>query len=375
MRSCVVSLMLYRRSRYVSMAALMLHRNTRMSRQLLEVRSTLPLYIRFASTAGSTGTGASKGKEEEEEYVFDPTLSVQRDAAISTARKNLEGIVSDFVPQQAPDSARQKVRAYLQQHPIDSLITQPKVHITHVEDPESGVETKVSLSPCDLAEALQQAKERGVNLVQMGSRGDTAYCRLRQESGRIRGLITAELEAISSESESQQQSRDHAAGRGGKGDLKVRELVDHVFRDVADAHFVGWRSKRIVDDIRKLHPVKLTIKEFQSPEAAISKLREMCQAMQRYAEEKTVYHHFTSIVANDREASVTFAPAVPTGKGDSWRHIKYPGEKEWSSALKRMEEACKKSGRYGSYTKGNKLKMRSLGQTLYRVDKYGRRIE
>ncbi|AAZ12173.1 uncharacterized protein TEOVI_000684900 [Trypanosoma equiperdum] len=307
----------------------------------------------------------------DDEFVFDPTLSIQKDAAIHTAKKSFETIVLEYVPAHAPEEARQKVKSYLTQHPIDILITQPKVQITHLEDAESGAETKVSLSPCDLPEALQQARERGMNLVQMGARGDVAYCRIRRESARILSLIHTELEALREQEEKQQ-----GKGRGGvQAAAKMGELIDHTFRDAVDAHFVGWRSKKIVEDIRRRHPVKLTIKEFQSPECAIGKLREMCQAMQHYAQEKVIYHHFTSIVANDREASITFAPALPMAKSDSWKHIKYPGEKEWTNALRRMEDACRKSGRYGTYAKSNKLKLRSLGQTSYRVDKYGRKMD
>nr|CCC91278.1 conserved hypothetical protein [Trypanosoma congolense IL3000] len=315
----------------------------------------------------------SVATSKDDEFVFDPTLSVQRDAAVKTAKESLDNILQGLVPSRASEEARQKVRAYLQQHPIDTLITQPRVQITHLEDKESGTESKISLSPCDLSEALQQAQERGMNLVQMGTRGDVAYCRIRNEMPRVQALISAELEALS-EQEAQQSERGDGRG-AAKSEGKMRELIDHAFRDAVDAHFVGWRSKKIVEDIKKRHPVKLTIKEFQSPEAAIGKLREMCLAMQRHAEELVVYHHFTSIVANDREASITFAPSLPRPQSDAWKHIKYPGEKEWASALKRMEEACRKSGRYGTYAKSNKPKMRSLGQTAFRVDKYGRKID
>ncbi|KAF5222286.1 hypothetical protein ECC02_004567 [Trypanosoma cruzi] len=328
------------------------------------------LQARYFST--KAGGGREGTNSSEDDYVFDPTLSVQKDAAIHVAKKSLDAIVRDLLPENAPDAATQKVRAYLQQHPMDTLITQPRVHITHVEDPESGRETKMSLSPCDLSEALEQAQEREMNLVQMGTRGDVAYCRIRREIPRILGLVGPELEAL--REEEKQEESSHRGGSDQAGG-KIRELVDHSFRDVVDAHFVGWKSKKIVEDIKKRHPVKITIKEFQSPEAAIGKIREMCQAMQRYAEEKLIYHHFTSIVANDREVSVSFVPSLPSGKGNSWKHIKYPGEKEWAHANKRMEEACRKSGRYGTYVKNNMLKPRSLGQTFFRVDKYGRKID
>ncbi|KEG12517.1 hypothetical protein DQ04_01651080 [Trypanosoma grayi] len=330
----------------------------------------LSLHVRaFATSKGGNGP-------TEDEYVFDPTLSVQKDAAVNVAKRSLDGILQELLPENAPESARQKVVTYLQQHPIDTLITQPKIQITHVEDPESGAETKMSLSPCDLSEALQQAQERSMNLVQMGARGDVAYCRIRHEYPRILSLVSVELEALRGE-EGVEKAGGRIGGSGGDShaDGKLRELIDHQFRDVVDTHFVGWRSKKIVDDIKKRHPVKLTIREFQSPEAAVTKLREMCQAMQRYAEEKVIYHHFTSIVANEREASVTFSPSLPSAKSNAWKHIKYPGEKEWAHAKKRMEEACRKSGRYGTYSKSSALKPRSLGQTLFRVDKYGRKID
>ncbi|RNF06852.1 hypothetical protein TraAM80_03797 [Trypanosoma rangeli] len=343
-----------------------------LSPRILQTAACTPLTLHTRCFSAPKGGESGKDADASEEYVFDPTLSVQKDAALSMAKKSLDAIIRDLLPANAPDSATQRVKTYLQQHPIDTLITQPKVHITHVEDPESGTEAKLSLSPCDLSEALEQAQGRGMNLVQMGTRGDMAYCRIRREIPRILGLVSAELEALleqeKQEGSSHRVEHDEAGG-------KLREQVDHQFRDVVDAHFVGWKSRKIVEDIKRRHPVKVTIKEFQSPDAAISKIREMCQAMQRYAEEKGIYHHFTSIVANDREVSVSFAPSLPSAKSSAWKHIKYPKEKEWAHANKRMEEACRKSGRHGTYMKNNQLKPRSLGQTLFRVDKYGRKIE
>ncbi|ORC87599.1 uncharacterized protein TM35_000212050 [Trypanosoma theileri] len=372
--------------------------------RLLTSRSAPTQISRWTFSAGISlqqrrlfSTQGNHNNPGDDDYVFDASLSVQKEAAVQTAKKTLDVIIRELLPENAPAEAVQKVRVYLQQHPMDTLITQPKVQITHVEDPDSGTETKISLSPCELAEALQQAKERSMNLVQMGTRGDIAYCRIRNETPRILGLVSEELEALRQQQEQQQQqSSSRGSGRGK--DQGVRELIDHTFRDVVDAHFVGWRSQKIVQDLRRRHPVRLSIKEFQSPDTALAKMREMCDAVRRNAESAGVAHHYTSLVATDREVSITLAPNVqtppsspsttPTAKSSSKSSssssqsssssssiVRHPGEREWSQAAARMLAACRKSGRHGTYVRNAALKPRSLGQTLFRVDKYGRKIE
>ncbi|KAG5476388.1 hypothetical protein LSCM1_04091 [Leishmania martiniquensis] len=326
-------------------------------------------------------------------FEFDPVAGVRHDAAVETAKKSLESIVEELSPPNASSEALAKIRSYLKQHPVDTLIVHSAVQITHIENPDTGAEERVHLSPMDIKEALKQAQLRNMNLVLMGARGDElAYCRIRRERPWVWKLVQPEMDLVSgltgtpatgdAVTAPQQEQQKHGTGSGdGEADRprqylgKTKELVDHAFRDAVDAHFIGWRSKKIVQDIRKGHPVKLTIRDFQSPEAAVHKLREMSNAVKSHAEEQRVYHHFTSIVGNDREASLTLSPPMANKSGTISKTVKHPSEKEWAHTLKRMEDACQKAGRSGTYVKSSKLKMRNVGATTYRVDKYGRRVD
>jgi translation initiation factor IF-3 len=330
------------------------------------------------------------------DFEFDPMAGVRHDAAVETAKKNIDSVIEELAPPNAPPEALAKIRTYLVQHPVDVLILHAEVQITHIENPETGAEERVHLSPMDIQDALEQAKLRKMNLVQMGSRGnELAYCRIRRERPWILKLVQAEMEqaeglmgdpAILTSPATDTNGGGAATAADGAAQAsaqtrqpsqyvgKTKPLIDHQFRDAVDAHFIGWRSKKIVQDIRKGHSVKVTIKDFQSPEAAIHKLREMCNAMKMYAEGENISYHFTSIVANDREASITFSPPSASKSGTVAKGVKHPTEKEWANALQRMEDACQKAGRHGTYMKSNKLKMRNMGASMYRVDKYGRRV-
>lgn len=320
---------------------------------------------RMAFSVGGSGAGSSNGpRGDEEEYQYDPMEGVQRDAARESARKSADALLRQLLPAYAPPSAFTKAQQYLLQHPIDGLITASKVHVTHIAN-DKGEEVKANMPPCGLDSALQRASDLGLNLVQMGGKDDTAFCRIRDEKPHILQLVRKELEAAEAS----------ASASAGQQQRRKKETLQHVFRDVVDAHFIGWKSKKIVQDIQKGHPVKLVIREFQSWEGAILKLQEMCRAMQKVAETQKIPHHFTSINANSTEVSIQFSPPVGGGSDKGKVLIKYPMEKEWSNAKKRMEEACRKSGRLGTYVKAGAMKPRSLGETTYRVDKYGRRIE
>lgn len=330
------------------------------------------------------------GNDDAFEFEFDPMAGVRHDAAVESAKKSVNAIVAELAPPNASEAALAKIHAYLQQHPIDSLILHAEVQITHIENPETGAEDRVHLSPMDIKDALEQAQLRKMNLVQMGARGDElAYCRIRRERPWVWKLVQPEMDLVvgltgvpstsdssaASPADSPQQQQDGGAADKPRQYMgKTKELIDHAFRDAVDAHFVGWRSKKIVQDIRKGHPVKITIRDFQSAEAAIHKLHEMSNAVKANAEELQVYHHFTSIVANDREASLTLSPPTANKSGTISKQVRHPGEKEWAHALQRMEDLCAKAGRSGTYMKSNKLKRRSVGLTTFRVDKYGRRV-
>eukprot|EP00796_Vickermania_ingenoplastis_P012901 gene12901-8761_t len=282
---------------------------------------------------------------------------VSRDAAAESAKQNAETWLRSVLPRGAPAAAFAKARQYVQQHPVDELIASPVVQVTHILN-TSGEEEKSGWPKMDLEEAKRRASDRQLNLVMMARKDDVAFCRIRDEKAVILALVKKELEA----------AEEQASG----APKKVKNMIQHPFRDVVDAHFIGWKSKKIVEDLKKGHPVKLVIREFQNWEAALLKLQEMCAAMQKVAESGKIPHHFTGITASSTEASIIFSPPAP---GSGKAVIRYPGNKEWENARKRMEDACRKSGRFGTYMKTGALKPRSLGQTTYRVDKYGRRIQ
>lgn len=338
------------------------------------------------SSSSSSPNTASMGEEDAGvEFVFDPMASVRHDAAVESAKQNVDAVLESLLPPNAPPAAITKVRQYLEQHPVDRLIVAASVQLTHVENPETGLEERMSLSPCTTEEALEQAQLRGMNLVQMGANGEVAFCRIRHEKPWVAKLIEVEMKEVVTTTGDTADGED-AGEAAARGDAdggehthpqqrgRAKQQVDHQFRDVVDAHFIGWRSKKICQDLQRGHPVKITIRDFQSPEAAIHKLREMCNAMRTYAEEKGISHHYTSIIANDREASIAFSPSAGGKSGNAPKQVKHPGEKEWAQSLRRMEEACKKVGRSGTYVKSGVLKPRNVGATMYRTDKYGRRM-
>lgn len=309
------------------------------------------------------------------DFEYDPMAGVRHDAAVVAAGRDLDSILEELLPEGAPPAAAEKVRLYLQQHPVDSLITAANVQITHVESPETGLDERASLSPVPLVEALEQSEFRKMHLVQMGCREDVAFCRIRDERPWVYKLIAEEMSAVEAERAALEEQEQRVGNRrGGRGSGGLKELVDNNFRDLVDAHFIGWKSKKICEDVKKGHSVKLTIRDFQSAETAMHKLREMSNAMKRYAEEKAIWHHFTSIVGNEREASITFSPAVENKAGQISKLVKHPGEKEWAHALKRMQDSCQRSGRIGTYAKTGNLRPRNVGSTMYRTDKFGRRI-
>lgn len=310
-------------------------------------------------------TSPEPSEKTNDDFHYDPMEGIQRDAAKATAQRGAEAVLRQLLPPHAPPEAFSKARQYLVEHPINELITEPNIQITHIANAE-GEEAKSTGggSPVERSTAIRQAREMGLDLVLMGRKGDTAYCRIRNEKTHVLQLVKKELDASASAAESADRL------------TKTKEVVQHQFRDVVDAHFVGWKSKKIVQDIKKGHPVKLVIREFQNWEGAILKLKEMCKAIQHVAEGEKVSHHFSSITANMNEVSISFSPSVrKNDAGSKALHIKHPMEKEWANAKKRMEDSCRKSGRFGTYMKTPQLKPRCLGETSYRVDKYGRRME
>jgi hypothetical protein len=311
---------------------------------------------------GAARLNSSSNGNTDDEFSFDSTELIQREAALTSVSSNTEKMLQRFLPPNAPESARTKVLNYLKDHPIDQLILCPTVQVTHIED-EAGEEKKAgSLSPMSVKEAIEAAHARGFVVVQMGEANGKAFVRLRNEQKRIMSLIAEDIAASGSSVEAEPEQQ-----------LRLKKSVDHIFRDVVDAHFISWKSKKIVDDIKKLHPVKVGIQQFQSAESAIAKLREMCAAMKGHAEAGNVFHHFTSVNASDKEIAVLFTPSAQ-GKENSAKGIKHPGDKEWNNALARLQGQLRKSGRAGTYAKHDVLKPRNLGAVTYRVDRFGRRM-
>ena len=254
---------------------------------------------------------------------------------------------------------------------MDSLIVCSQVLITHVEN--DGQETRIpGLSPGPLEDALAQAKERNLNLVQITEQAGIGYVRIRNEAAKIAQLIAADLAASGSSN-----SSTVAAAAAAVDPIRLKDMQLHVFRDAVDAHFIDWKSKKIVSDLRKRHPVKIAVQLFASPESAVSKVREMCNAIQKEAETAGVPHHYNAIVATDKEFSITLTPvAMPKSDGVSIKdYIKHPTEKVWSDNISRMSNTLHRAGRSGTYVKDATLKPKNTGHTLYRKDKFGRRID
>lgn len=289
-------------------------------------------------------------------FTLNATDILHRQVAQANASANSDALVAMWLPDNAPQPAKDKVLEYLRSHPVDNLIQCSSVLVTHIE--ENGEEKKVNVSEMPLEDAIESAKERGLSVVQMGERDGLAYVRFRNEKNRVLSLVAAELAEI-----------DNTATQS----IRLKKATEHVFRDVVDAHFIGWKSKKIVEDLKKLHPVKVGVNQFQTAESAVSKLREMCNAMKQHAEATGVYHHFTSINTSDKEVAILFSPSVQ-GKNNSSKSVKHPGEKEWNHTANRLGEVLRKSGRSGTYSKAEVLTPRNMGALPYRVDKYGRRI-
>lgn len=330
----------------------------RLSPAIRRVRCSTPL-----QTGAAVRFVASKN-EDDQDFSFDSTELIQREAAVANASSNTERLLQQLLPPGAPDSARTKVANYFREHPVDQLILCSTVQVTHIED-EAGEEKKAgNLSPMPLKDALEAAAARGLQVVQMGEANGKAFVRLRDERKRIMAIIAEDMASVAVESKPSEEADQQ---------VRLKKSIDHAFRDVVDAHFISWKSKKIVEDIKRLHPVKVAIQQFQSAESAIAKLREMTVAIKGHAEAANVIHHFTTINVGDKEISILFSPSAQ-GKENSAKAIKHPGEKEWANALNRLQGVMRKSGRSGTYSKFDSLKPRNLGAVNYRVDRFGRRM-
>lgn len=295
-----------------------------------------------------------------DEFVVDPSSFVQQEAATLTREEHLKRILSAWVPKNSRPEGIQRVEEYLRKHPVNECIDSAQVFITHVQDPDSLKDVQMRLGPMSVEEALGVAKERGMDLVQVAAQADKSFCRVRHERRRILQEFEEALkpEANPQSPNQQQQSR------------RASEQCVVEFRDVANDHFLDWRSTKIVDDLARGHPVRLTIAKFASPNSAAERMQKMLQHVEEKAAERKVWHTFTSVEADDRHLSVSLGPSPN-------QSVRHPTPKEWGQILAKFSAACRNSGRdnLGTYKASTQLKRRNVGVRQFRVDKFGRRLD
>ena len=301
-------------------------------------------------------------QEEDDESHFDAASSLRRDASAAAQQQSADQLARSVLgPIRSRDAALlAKVVAHLTRAPCNSMITAKNVVVTHVENEEGVEEKQKSTTPMGVEAALAQAQNVDKDLVQVAYQkaSDTSYCRIRSELSQF-----LDGSALAAEEE------DIAAREAAE----LQELVTHEFRDVADAHFIDWRSKKIVLDVAKRHPVKLVINKFTAPEAAVKKMREMLDRIKLVSElaQPPVPHHHTGVQSSDRSLAVTLSPAPAKGAAK----VKHPTEADWGRVLGQFNKKVQDSGRSGTYRKSDRLKAHATGSRDYRVDRYGRRIE
>jgi hypothetical protein len=349
--------------------------------------------------------GADQGRytptEEEEEDVFDPTAAVAGEARRLRQATLIEALVDSLLPAGSPSEAREKLLAHFRATPINNCIGHQRVVITHTQN-ESGEEVRMRLPEMTLEDALEQARDNNLDLVQVAEKAadGIAYCRLRNEQVKALSLVSDLVPSASGASAAaqaagaagaadgsdpaQQQQQAQAEQLQGGRTPPQREPKSHVFRDAVDQHFVDWRSRKIVEELHRGHPVTLQIQQFISPESAIGKMKEMMDAVKAHAEKDEkfaagltqrdrglVSHRYTGVRVSDKELAVTLVPDRKTSG------LKHPGPADWAAAQKRFIELCRKSDRKsaGTYQESSSLKRRDVGARTFRTDKFGRRLE
>lgn len=253
--------------------------------------------------------------------VFDVTSSLAEQVRAAKQRKSIEGLIAELLPPAAPQEAATALRAYFDGRPINECIEADEIMITHV-----GGEAR-RLPPMPLDAALEAAREQELDLVQMaasvkdGKR--VAFCRIRDER-------TPAMESV-------KHLLGAASGGSDKSEaVQLRALNIHSFSDVCDAHFIGWRSKKIVVELKKRHPVKLVIERFTSAAGALEKMRAMLAAIEEHAKETAVIHHHTGITVSERELSVSLSPDVTASSHA--KGIRHPKQADWQRAQRKFEE-------------------------------------
>jgi hypothetical protein len=311
--------------------------------------------------------------EDDFDAVLDASLSASMASeARSWAQANsIDELIAELLPphKRAPEEARSKLREYFTAKPINNCIRADRIIITHVQDMEGRDERAQGMSPMTLEAALTMAKDNQLDLVQMAFNEKDGYsssfCRLRREReaamATIQSLLPQERGAVVDSA---------AATAAAEANLPLKEVVHHVFRDAVDAHFIGWKSKKIVGELRRRTPIRLSIEKFVSATAAVRKMREMLDAIKTESLAAGLHHHHTGINASERELAVFLSPTLKSKNKEVT--VKHPSDDDWNRALQRLHTAL---GGKGTVRDDKKLKPRNVGLTTYRKDKYGRRIE
>lgn len=340
-----------------------------------------PLARGFATTSVAAAafrptSVARNNFDDDDGLSFDPTAALQKEATYVSRGSQVEDLVREWLPSNAGEDLRAKLRKHLHAMPIGSMISASnRINITHLENEKGeevnrvpgilqGEDGKNKQFTLESAIALAASCEGGKVLVQVAENGGVSYCRIRDEKTRFLRTVADEIEAL-----------ERALGGGTAAPTtqrvrKLRDLVTHAFSDVVDAHFIGWRSKKIAADLAKAHPVKLAIQKFQNPDGALTKMREMLEAVKAESEAKSNIHHCSGIQLSANELSVTLMPVLDDNS--KIKAIRHPSDQEWTNAERRMFEA---TGGRGTYQKSNVLKKQAIGAREFRTDRFGRRIE
>ena len=279
-------------------------------------------------------------------FEFDASASLQQDAREATTQLGAEELARRVVPAHFTIAQHQGVIDHLRQTPVNDMITAEKVVITHVENDE-GEEVAQSgpRREIELTDALERAKDANKDLVQFAfnEKNNTAYCRIRGEIEKLLKKMNAS---------SPDGSADGAADDSPiQAADKLQQMCEIEFSDRVDAHFIDWKSKKIVIDIYKGHPVQLRIRKFASVSTAVPKMREFLSRIRQYAElsQPMIPHHHTGISVSDKMISVTLMPSsVVQGKVPQ---VKHPSENDWSKGTKRFMSAMEASGQEGTFVK------------------------
>ena len=312
---------------------------------------------------GQKRTYATKEEEFDEDFSFDASASLQKEFRQQT-RKTLsaEEFVMSILPKNPPDAAIMKLQKYFKQYPVNNTITADQVLITHIWDPVTEKEEKVSIPTMDVEEALAKAAELKLDIVQLGLRDGVAFCRIRDETQKALSTV-ADLLAV------EDAPTQDDGGKASNWKMQSKTM-NHQFKDVADAHFVKWKSVKIVEELGKGYPVKLQIQQFVSVESAVAKMKEMAEAIRLNAVKRSIPFNGTQVQVSEREINLQLTPTDPAKKGaDGKPIVKTPSDKDWQRNMDRFREA--RGGSAGNMKKAEYRKYEHQGKR-YALSKDGK---